>query len=142
MKTSFPKPANPQWYVLDATGLVLGRMAVEVANVLRGRHKPSYVPHIGSQDHVIIINADKVKLTGAKLDQKVYYRHTGYLGHLRQETLKNVMEKKPEVAIEKAVKGMLPKNLTRQHTMKKLHVFAGTEHGHEAQKPAPFPISI
>lgn len=142
MKTSFPKPANPQWFVLDATDLVLGRMAVEVANVLRGRHKPSYVPHLGSPDHVIIINADKIKLTGSKLEQKVYYRHTGYLGHLRQTTLKNVMEKNPAKAIEQAVKGMLPKNATRQHTMKKLHVFAGADHGHDAQKPAPFPISI
>lgn len=142
MKTSFPKSADAQWFVLDATDLVLGRMAVEVANVLRGRHKPSYVPHIRSQDHVIILNAGKIKLTGAKREQKIYYRHTGYLGHLRQRTLKDVMEKDPAKAIEAAVKGMLPKNATRQHTMRQLHVFAGTEHGHEAQKPAPFPISI
>jgi len=140
MKTSFPKPAAAQWYILDATDKVLGRMATEVANVLRGRNKASYVPHMRSANHVIIINAEKVKLTGQKLEQKKYYRHAGYLGHLREIKLKDVMIKKPEMAIEHAVKGMLPKNPTRPHTMRQLHVFTGETHTHEAQKPVPFPL--
>lgn len=139
MKTSFLKPAKAQWYVLDATDKVLGRMAVEVANVLRGRHKPTYTPHEGSDDHVIIINASKVKLTGAKTEQKSYFHHTGYLGHLREKKIKDA---DPEMVVEHAVKGMLPKNPTRSHTLKKLHVFADAQHGHEAQQPLPFPISF
>lgn len=142
MKTSFPKPADAQWFILDASDKILGRMAVEVANVLRGRHKPTFTPHLRSADHVIIINAEKVKLTGDKVEQKKYYHHTGYLGHLREITLKNVLVKDPPKAIIHAVKGMLPKNLTRQHTMKKLHVFAGSAHDHEAQQPQPFPLSF
>ena len=142
MKTSFPKPASPKWFVLDATDKILGRLSVEVANVLRGRYKPSYVPHIRCPDHVIVINADKIKLTGDKRAQKIYYRHTGYLGHLRSITMDKIMEKNPAKVIEMAVKGMLPKNPTRQHTMKQLHVFAGTAHDHEAQQPAAFPLSI
>jgi large subunit ribosomal protein L13 len=142
MKTTNPAPAPQQWFIVDASDKVLGRMAVEIANVLRGRHKPTYVPHMRSLDHVIVINAAKVKLTGAKVEQKIYYRHTGYLGHLRQKTMKDVMIKNPAMVIEHAVKGMLPKNLTRDHTMKKLHVFADDKHDHEAQQPAPFPISL
>lgn len=142
MKTSFPKASAATWYVLDATDKVLGRMAVDVANVLRGRSLPTYVPHIGSHDHVIIINAAKVKLTGSKRENKTYYRHTGYLGHLREESLKDVMETDPTKAVERAVRGMLPKNATRQHTMKKLHVFADAAHTYDAQKPVPFPISL
>ncbi len=142
MKTSFPQSANPQWFILDATDKILGRLSVEVANVLRGRYKPSYVPHMRCPDHVIIINAEKIKVTGDKSAQKTYYRHTGYLGHLRQITMDKVMEKNPAKVIEMAVKGMLPKNPTRQHTMKQLHVFAGSAHDHAAQQPAAFPLSI
>ena len=142
MKTSFPKPAAPVWYVLDASDQVLGRLATEVANVLRGRHKPSYVPHLRSGDHVIIINAEKIRVTGAKVEQKSYFRHAGYLGHLRETSLKDVMAKDPSMAITHAVKGMLPKNATRQHTMKQLHVFTGGTHDHEAQKPVPFPLPL
>lgn len=142
MKTSFPKPAKPQWFILDATDKVLGRMAAEVATVLRGRHKPSFTAHMPSGDHVIIINAEKVKITGKKLEQKSYFRHAGYLGHLRETPLADVMVKNPAMAIEHAVKGMLPKNPTRPHTMKQLHVFAGPKHTHEAQTPAPFPLTF
>lgn len=142
MKTSFPKPAAAKWYVVDASDKILGRLSVSVANVLRGRHKPDFVHHWKSGDHVIVINAEKIKVTGAKMENKIYYRHAGYLGHLRQATMKNVMEKHPERIIEHAVKGMLPKNATRPHTMKQLHVFAGSSHDHEAQQPAPFPLPI
>lgn len=140
MKTSYPKPAQPQWFIVDATDKVLGRLSVAIADVLRGRYKPSFVPHWQSGDHVIVINADKVKMTGAKKDQKTYYRHTGYLGHLRQATARDIMEKNPAKIIELSVKGMLPKNATRPHTLKKLHVFVGAAHEHDAQKPAPFPL--
>lgn len=142
MKTSFPKSAAPRWFILDASDKILGRLSVEVANVLRGRNKPSYVPHMRCPDHVIIINAEKIRVTGDKVAQKTYYRHTGYLGHLRQTTMKDVLQKNPAKVIEMAVKGMLPKNPTRQHTMKQLHVFAGAAHDHEAQKPAAFPLSL
>lgn len=142
MKTSFPTPSAPQWFIVDATDKILGRMATEVANVLRGRNKPSYVPHLRCGDHVVIINAEKIKFTGKKLEQKSYFRHAGYLGHLRETKLKDVMVKNPAMVIEHAVKGMLPKNQTRQHTMKQLHVFAGPAHTHEAQKPAPFPLPL
>ncbi len=141
MKTSFPKPsAKPQWYIVDATDKILGRLSTTIATVLRGRHRASYVPHWPSMDHVIVINAEKIKVTGNKLEQKTYYRHTGYLGHLRQTTLKRVMEKTPERAIEMAVKGMLPKNQTRDHTLKQLHVYAGAVHEHAAQQPIPLPL--
>ena len=142
MKTSFPAQAPIQWYILDASDKVLGRMAAEVANVLRGRNKVCYVPHMRCGDHVVIINAEKVKITGNKLAQKSYFRHAGYLGHLRETPLKDMMVKNPTMVIEHAVKGMLPKNLTRQHTLKQLHVFAGSAHTHEAQKPAPFPLPL
>jgi large subunit ribosomal protein L13 len=142
MKTSFPKQADPKWFVLDASDKVLGRLSTEVANVLRGRNKPSYVPHMRCGDHVIIINAAQIKITGSKLEQKKYYRHAGYLGHLRETSMDDLLEKNPAKIIEHAVKGMLPKNATRQHTMKQLHVFAGPTHDHDAQQPAPFPLSI
>ncbi len=140
MKTSFPAPSAPQWFILDATDMVLGRMATSVANILRGRTKPSYTPHLRCGDHVVIINAEKVKITGNKLEQKSYFRHAGYLGHLRETKMKDVMVKDPAMVITHAVKGMLPKNATRDHTMKQLHVFAGSEHPHDAQKPLRFPL--
>lgn len=140
MKTSFPKPAAAKWYVVDAADQVLGRLSTKIATVLRGRHRADYVPHWRNPDHVIVLNAGKIKITGDKLEQKTYFRHTGWLGHLRQTTLKRMMEKDPTVALEMAVKGMLPKNATRDHTLKQLHVFAGTAHDYDAQKPIPFPL--
>ncbi len=142
MKTSHPKPAKPQWFIVDATDKVLGRLSTEIANVLRGRTKPSYVPHLMCGDHVVVINAEKIKVSGSKSEQKEYFRHTGYLGHLRVTSIKDMLEKSPEKVLEHSVKGMLPKNQTRQHTMKNLHVFAGPTHTHEAQKPAPFPHPV
>ncbi len=142
MKTSFPKAAAPQWFVVDASDKVLGTLSVEIANVLRGRNKPTFVPHIRCGDHVVVINAEKIKVTGSKLEQKKYYRHAGYLGHLRETSMEQLMEKNPAKIIEHAVKGMLPKNATRQHTLRQLHVFAGPTHTHEAQQPIAFPLSI
>lgn len=142
MKTSFPKPAKPQWFVVDASGKVLGRLSVQIANVLRGRHKPDFVPHWRSQDHVIVINAEKVKVTGNKMQDKMYFTHAGYLGHLRSSSMEDVMTKHPTRIIEMAVKGMLPKNATRPHTLKQLHVVVGPAHTHEAQQPVPFPLPL
>ncbi|MBP7114496.1 MAG: 50S ribosomal protein L13 [Candidatus Peribacteraceae bacterium] len=142
MKTSFPKQAAPKWFILDATDKVLGRVSTEIANVLRGRYKPSFVPHMRCGDHVIVINAEKIKLTGSKMAQKKYFRHAGYLGHLRETPIEDMLAKHPERIIEHAVKGMLPKNATRPHTLKQLHVFAGPAHDHEAQQPVTFPLSI
>ncbi|MSR68003.1 50S ribosomal protein L13 [Candidatus Peribacteria bacterium] len=142
MKTSFPKPAQtPTWYIVDAENQILGRLSTKVANVLRGRHRASYVPHYPAKDHVIILNASKVKVTGDKIEQKIYYRHTGYLGHLRETTLKRMNEKDPTKALKLAIKGMLPKNATRDHTLKQLHIYAGAEHEHDANKPVPLPLS-
>lgn len=142
MKTSFPKPAKPQWFVVDASDKILGRLSVQIANVLRGRHKAQYVPHWRSLDHVIVLNAEKVKVTGNKMQDKLYYRHAGYLGHLRSKSMKDMMEKNPARIIEMAVKGMLPKNPTRPHTLKQLHVVVGSAHTHEAQQPVPFPLPL
>ncbi len=141
MKTSHPKPATPQWFIVDAADQVLGRLSTRIANVIRGRHRPSFVPHQLCGDHVIVINADKVKVTGSKMQDKMYYRHTGYLGHLRSVSMEDTMKKNPTAIIENAVRGMLPKNLSRAHIMKKLHVFTGPTHEHDAHKPSPFPLS-
>lgn len=140
MKTSFPAQATPQWFIVDATDLVLGRLSTKIANVLRGRNTPSYVPHMMSGNHVIIINAEKVKVSGSKLEQKKYFRHTGWLGHLRTTTMKEQMGKDPTKILFHAVKGMIPKNASRQHILKKLHIYAGPAHEHDAQKPVPFPL--
>ena len=137
MKSYMASPATIErkWYVVDATGYTLGRLASEVAKVLRGKNKPIYTPHIDTGDYVIIVNADKVKVTGKKLDQKIYYRHSDYVGGMKEATLREMMDKKPEKVIELAVKGMLPKGPLGRTMYKKLFVYAGTEHGHEAQKP-------
>lgn len=140
MKTSFPKPAAPQWFVVDAADRVLGRLSTSIANVLRGRHKAAYVPHWQCGDHVVVINAAKVKVTGSKIGQKTYYRHTGWLGHLRSATMQQVLEKDPTKVILHAVKGMMPKNASRQHILKHLHVYPEATHDHEAQQPIPFPF--
>ena len=137
MKSYMASPATIErkWYVVDATGYTLGRLASEVAKVLRGKNKPIYTPHIDTGDYVIIVNADKVKVTGKKLDQKIYYRHSDYVGGMKEATLREMMDKKPEKVIELAVKGMLPKGPLGRTMYKKLSVYAGAEHGHEAQKP-------
>ena len=137
MKSYMASPATIErkWYVVDATGYTLGRLASEVAKVLGGKNKPIYTPHIDTGDYVIIVNADKVKVTGKKLDQKIYYRHSDYVGGMKEATLREMMDKKPEKVIELAVKGMLPKGPLGRTMYKKLFVYAGAEHGHEAQKP-------
>jgi len=126
-----------KWYVVDAENMVLGRMCTEIATILRGKHKPSYTPHVDCGDNVIVINADKVRLTGSKWDQKVYLTYSGYPGGQKSKTAKELHAKKPFAVIENAVKGMLPKNRLGRAMFKKLYVYAGTEHQHVAQKPEP-----
>lgn len=137
MKSFIAKPQEVErkWYVVDAEGKRLGRLASEVAKILRGKNKPIYTPHVDTGDFVIIINAEKVELTGKKLDQKLYRYHTGHPGGLKEVPYKNLMQNKPEFVIEHAVKGMLPKNSLGRKMIKKLKVYSGTEHKHEAQKP-------
>ena len=137
MKTFMASPATIErkWYVVDAEGQTLGRLAAEVAKVLRGKNKPEFTPHIDTGDNVIVINAEKIKVTGKKLDQKVYYHHSDYVGGMKETTLREMMAKKPEQVIELAVKGMLPKGPLGRTMIKKLHVYAGAEHAHQAQKP-------
>ena len=130
-----PDKVERKWYVVDADGQTLGRLASEVAKVLRGKNKPIYTPHIDTGDYVIVVNADKIKVTGKKLDQKIYYRHSDYVGGMKEFTLREMMDKKPERVIELAVKGMLPKGPLGRAMIKKLHVYAGPEHNHAAQKP-------
>ena len=124
-----------KWYVVDATGYTVGRLASEVAKVLRGKNKPTYTPSMDTGDYVIVVNAEKVKVTGKKLDQKVYYRHSEYVGSLKETTLREMLNKHPERVIESAVKGMLPKGPLGREMYTKLHVYAGPDHKHEAQKP-------
>ena len=137
MKTFMASPAtiDRKWYVVDATDMTLGRLASEVAKVLRGKNKPIFTPHIDCGDNVIVINAEKIKVTGKKMDQKVYYHHSDYVGGLKEATLREKLEKKPEQVIELAVKGMLPKGPLGRQMFTKHHVYAGPEHKHEAQKP-------
>ena len=137
MKTYMANPdkIERKWYVVDAEGQTLGRLAAEVAKVLRGKNKPEFTPHIDTGDNVIVINAEKIKVTGKKLDQKVYYHHSDYVGGMKETTLREMMAKKPEQVIELAVKGMLPKGHLGRTMIKKLHVYAGAEHAHQAQKP-------
>ena len=142
MKSFMAKPQEIErkWLVIDADGLVLGRLATEVATILRGKNKPIYTPHVDTGDYVIVINADKMKLTGKKLDQKRYYWHTGYPGGLKSVDYRTMMANTPEKALMIAVKGMLPKNSLGRQMLKKLRVYSGTEHGHEAQKPEVYEI--
>ena len=137
MKTFMASPAtiDRKWYVVDAEGMTLGRLASEVAKVLRGKNKPIFTPHIDTGDYVIVVNAAKVKVTGKKLDQKVYYHHSDYVGGMKEAALREKMAKKPEDVITLAVKGMLPKGPLGRAMIKKLHVYAGPEHNHAAQKP-------
>ncbi len=137
MKTFMASPAtiDRKWYVVDATDMTLGRLASEVAKVLRGKNKPIFTPHMDCGDNVIVINAEKIKVTGKKLDQKIYYHHSDYVGGMKETTLREKLNKKPEQVIELAVKGMLPKGPLGRQMYTKLHVYAGPEHKHEAQKP-------
>ena len=137
MKTYMANPdkLEKKWYVVDASGMVLGRLASEVASVLRGKNKPEFTPNVDTGDYVIVINAEKIKVTGKKLEQKIYYRHSDYVGSLKEATLKEMLAKHPERVIEFAVKGMLPKGPLGREMMTKLHVYAGAEHPHAAQKP-------
>ena len=137
MKSFMASPATIErkWYVVDATGYTLGRLASEVAKVLRGKNKPIFTPHMDCGDYVIVVNAENIKVTGKKLDQKIYYNHSDYVGGMRETTLKEMMAKKPEKVIELAVKGMLPKGPMGRDMIKKLHVYAGAEHANQAQKP-------
>lgn len=137
MKTYMASPSkvDRKWYVVDAAGCTLGRLASEIAKVLRGKNKPIYTPHIDTGDNVIVINADKIVVSGKKLDQKIYYHHSDYVGGMKETKLKDMLNKKPETVIELAVKGMLPKGPLGRQMYKKLYVYAGPEHKHEAQKP-------
>ena len=137
MKTfmASPEKIERKWYVVDADGCTLGRLSSEVAKVLRGKNKAIFTPHMDTGDYVIIVNADKVKVTGKKLDQKIYYHHSGYVGGLKETTLREMKAKKPEKVVELAVKGMLPKGPLGRQMYTKLHVYAGPEHPHAAQKP-------
>jgi len=144
MKTYMAKPKEVfrKWYVVDAEGKPLGRLASEVAKILRGKHKPEFTPHVDTGDYVIVLNADKVVLTGRKLDQKYYRRHTGYAGGLKETKYRDFLASKPERVIELAVKGMLPKNSLGRAMFKKLKVYKGSEHSHQAQKPEILEINI
>lgn len=130
-----------EWYVVDASGQTLGRLASQVARILRGKHKPIYSPSVDTGDYVIVVNAEKVHVTGRKLDQKIYYRHSGYPGGLKEITLRNLLRKHPTRVIEHAVRGMLPKNRLGRRMFKKLKVYAGPDHPHAAQRPEPFGLS-
>lgn len=130
-----PATIDRKWYVVDAANMTLGRLASEVAKVLRGKNKAIFTPHIDTGDYVIVVNADKVKVTGRKLDQKIYYHHSDYVGGMKQTTLREMMAKKPEKVVELAVKGMLPKGPLGRQMYTKLYVYAGPEHKHAAQKP-------
>ncbi len=136
-----PSVIERKWYVIDAADQTLGRLSTEVANVLRGKKKPIFTPHIDTGDYVIVINADKVKVTGKKLDQKIYYRHSDYVGGMKETKLKEMLQKKPEYVINHAVKGMLPKGPLGRQMIAKLHVYAGPEHPHAAQKPEVLEIA-
>ncbi len=128
------------WYVVDADGRTLGRLATEVARILRGKHKPIYTPHVDTGDFVIIVNADKIRVTGKRLDQKMYYRHSGYMGGLKQISLRTMLDKHPERVLQLAVKGMMPKNSLGRKMYRKLKVYAAPDHPHAAQNPQPLEL--
>lgn len=142
MRTVFANAATARrdWYVVDAAGKTLGRLASQLATRLRGKHKAAYTPHVDTGDYIVVINAEKIHVTGRKLTDKLYHHHTGYLGNLKTTSLEKLLQKHPERAIEFAVKGMLPKNSLGRKMFKKLHVFAGAEHPHTAQQPKALEI--
>lgn len=135
-----PQDVERKWYVVDAAGKTLGRLATQIARVLRGKHKPVFTPHVDCGDHVIVVNAEKVEVTGRKRDQKVYYWHSGYPGGLKQATFRQMIQRRPERVIERAVWGMLPHNRLGRRMIRKLHVYAGPDHPHQAQQPEPLPL--
>ena len=142
MKTFTAKPQDirREWHLVDATDKTLGRLASEVAKRLRGKHKPTFTPHMDTGDHIVVVNAEKVKVTGKKLDDKYYHRYTGYIGNLKSVNLGKLLETHPERAIQYAVKGMMPRNPLGRAMLKKLHVYAGPEHPHSAQQPEPLEL--
>jgi large subunit ribosomal protein L13 len=135
-----PSTIERQWYVIDATGHTLGRLASEIASVLRGKNKPTFTPHIDTGDYVVIVNADQIKVTGKKMDQKIYRHYSGYVGGMKEQTLKEKLAKKPEDVLYLAIKGMLPKGPLGRQMIKKLHVYAGPEHKQQAQQPKELEI--
>ena len=143
MKTFSAKPAEVRrdWYVVDATGKTLGRLSTEIARRLRGKHKPEYTPHIDTGDYIVVVNAEKIRVTGNKLKDKIYHHHTGYIGNLKSIPLDKLLEEHPERALEKAVKGMLPRGPLGRKMFSKLRVFAGPEHKHTAQQPIPLEVN-
>lgn len=142
MKTFSAKPeaVRRDWYVVDADGKTLGRLATELARRLRGKHKPEYTPHVDTGDYIIVVNAEKIRVTGSKLKDKLYHRHTGYIGNMKSEPLEKLLQRAPEQAIELAVKGMLPRNPLGRQMFKKLKVMRGSEHPHKAQQPIPLEL--
>ena len=143
MRTTYMAKASEidrKWFVVDAEGKTLGRLASEVATILRGKHKPTYTPHVDTGDHVIIVNAEKIELTGKKLTDKIYYRHTGYVGGIKTRTALEMRTNHPEKMLELAIKGMLPKGPLGRQMFKKLHVYAGAEHPHQAQQPQTYEL--
>jgi large subunit ribosomal protein L13 len=142
MRTYTPKAEDitRHWWLVDAEDKPLGRLATEIARVLRGKHKPTFTPHLDVGDHVVVVNAEKIRLTGRKADQKTYFRHTGYMGHEKHIPFKRVLASHPERIIESAVKGMLPKNALGRSIYKKLKVYAGAEHPHQGQQPEPLEV--
>ncbi len=143
MKTFSAKPADVRrdWYLVDATGKTLGRLSTEIARRLRGKHKPEYTPHVDTGDYIVVVNAEKVRVTGNKLKDKMYHHHTGYIGNLKSIPLEKVLEETPERVIERAVKGMLPRGPLGRQMYSKLRVFAGPEHTHAAQQPIPLEVN-
>jgi large subunit ribosomal protein L13 len=144
MKTFSAKPAEVRrdWYVVDATGKTLGRLSTEIARRLRGKHKPEYTPHVDTGDYIVVVNAEKVRVTGNKLKDKMYHRHTGYIGNLKSTSLEKLLDERPERVIEYAVKGMLPRGPLGRKMLSKLRVFAGPEHTHAAQQPIPLEVNV
>lgn len=143
-KTFSPKSRDIDraWHLVDATDYPLGRLASEIAQILRGKHKPTYAPHVDMGDFVVVVNAEKVAVTSGKSQAKIYYRHSGYPGGIKAETFESLLERRPEAVIERAVRGMLPKNKLGRQMARKLKVYAGPDHPHEAQKPQPIELSI
>ena len=144
MSTFSAKPAEVRrdWFVVDATGKTLGRLSTEIAHRLRGKHKPEYTPHVDTGDYIVVVNAEKIRVTGNKVKDKMYHHHTGYIGNLKSKSLEKMLEEHPERVLEKSVKGMLPKGPLGRQMFKKLRVFAGPEHDHAAQQPIPLEINV
>jgi len=144
MKTFSAKPAEVRrdWYLVDATGKTLGRLSTEIARRLRGKHKPEYTPHVDTGDYIVVVNAEKIRVTGNKLKDKIYYHHTGYIGNLKSISLEKMLEETPERVLEHSVKGMLPRGPLGRKMFAKLRVFAGPEHSHAAQQPIPLEVNV